>query len=204
MKTRKQTGIKKDATMKNNKLAWIFVAVVAAVFAGPMVGTGATPTVDGLFYASGDYANYSYLGADPGRGTLYYHLDGNTLYVAVVVSNTVNDNVFGDKGDAGDQLYLKSAGWEKKKGKGFEYKHKFKELVGSDHAEFELEVGSTTWTWKQDYLYDADNDKDPTEADWLSDINGNDGAGTAPPGLVSASSLPALTNGDSSRCLLSM
>ena len=145
-------------------------ARVAAVAAG-------TPTVDGRY--SGDESNYYLLGqADGGRGSLYFNRVGNTLYLLMRVDPTVNDNVFGDKNK--DKNYVQSVGWKK---------HKFKDLLNSDHIEISLSCGSQSWDWSQDYLYDADNDKDPLEHDWLSDPNGNDGGGTPPPGLVSSSSL---------------
>ena len=151
---------------------------------------GGTPTVNGLFYGDGDESNYYFLGEDPGRGTLYYNRLGNTLYLAVVVSNTVNDNVFGKiKGDVPlDIAYVQSAGWS-----GSGNKHQAKHLINSDNVELKLQcVGGDSWTWKQDYLYDADDNENPGEADWLSDPAGTDGDTTwdnAPPGLVSRSSL---------------
>ncbi len=140
---------------------------------------GDTPTVNGLFYGDGDNETYSLLGsALDGRGSTYYVLDGDILYIAVVVSYDVNDNVFGQ--NKVDNTYTDSANWAK---------HDFKALYNSDHVELELTDGSTTYTWMQDYIYDADYDKDPSEADWLSDYSGNDGSGTPPPQITSASSL---------------
>jgi len=146
---------------------------------------GGTPTVNGLFYGDGDENNYYFLGENPGRGKLYYNREGNTLYLAVVVDDSVNDNVFGDTGDADDTVYLKSAGW-----KGVGNKHQAKHLITSDNTEFKLQCGDYTYDWFHDYLYDADGDEDPGEADWLSGPgDGSIGGGTPPPGLVSASSL---------------
>ncbi|NOX62558.1 MAG: hypothetical protein GXP42_11540, partial [Chloroflexi bacterium] len=137
------------------------------------------PTVDGLY--SGDESNYYVLGsADNGRGTLYYNRVGNTLYLLMRVDPSVNDNVFGEKGV--DDAYVQSVGWAAR--------HTFKDLWKSDHIALSAQCGSQTWTWAQDYLYDADNDGDPLEADWLSDPYGNDGDATSvPPGLTAASSL---------------
>ncbi len=139
--------------------------------------TAGVPTVDGLY--SGDEANYYVLGsADGGRGTLYYNLVGDTLYLLMRVDPSVNDNVFGDKNDPDDVAYLADAGWTSPK-------HRFKDLVKSDHVEFVLSCGSNSWNWKQDYAdYDSGTDT------WFSDYTGDDGYGTPPPGLIaSASSL---------------
>jgi len=139
--------------------------------------TAGIPTVDGLY--SGDESNYYVLGsADGGRGTLYFNRVGDTLYLLMRVDNSVNDNVFGK--DSTDAAYVQSVGWNK---------HKFKDLRGSDHIRVAVTCGNQGWLWDQDYLYDADDDKDPHEHDWLSDPNGNDGGGSPPPGIVSGSSL---------------
>ena len=145
----------------------------------------AEPTVNGLFYGDGDSGEYEVLAEnEEGRGTLYYYLQNNALYMAVVVDPSVNDNVF-DKFKVTD--YISSAGWNRGAGRtGYE-------LVGSDHLEFSFtrtkDRVTETLTWHQDYVYDADGDGDPMEADWLSDADGDDGSGTPPAGLVSRSSL---------------
>ncbi|HEC76017.1 MAG TPA: hypothetical protein ENI33_02015, partial [Thermoplasmatales archaeon] len=151
-------------------------------------GSADVPTVNGLFYGDGDYNKYYYLSEDPGRGTLYYYLDNDILYIAVVVNASVNDNVFGDKGNTSDITYLQRAGWHTASNG---YKgHTAKELIGSDHLEFKLTIGNESWKWKQDYVYDLDNDKNPYESDWVSDPWDHDGGGTPPPGFIkSASSL---------------
>ncbi len=150
---------------------------VFVISAAQRVSTLNVPTVDGRL--TGDESYYYVLGtADNGRGTLYYNLVGNTLYLLMRVDPSVNDNVFGK--DPDDATYVGNASWSK---------HRFKDLLNSDHIQVALSCGTNSWTWAQDYLYDADGDKDPTEKDWLSDPNGNDGSGTPPPGLASASSL---------------
>lgn len=144
-----------------------------------------TPTVNGLFYGDGDKDNYKLLGsADAGRGSLYFKRVDDTLYLAVVVSNTVNDNVFGDTGDTDDKLYLKSAGW-----KGVGNQHHTEALINSDNTELKLQCGNDTYEWIQGYLYDADGDKDPHEADWLSDpLDGSGGGAYWPTVLISSAS----------------
>ncbi|MDZ7724708.1 MAG: GEVED domain-containing protein [candidate division KSB1 bacterium] len=157
----------------------------------------ATPTVNGLFYGDGDSGEYEVLAEnEEGRGTLYYYLENNSLYMAVVVDPSVNDNVF-DKFKETD--YISSAGWSRGAGRtGYE-------LVGSDHLEFSFTRTKNgvneTLSWHQDYVYDADGDGDPMEADWLSDAWGDDGSsknGLLPPeGTISKSSLQWNLNNDS-------
>ncbi len=146
------------------------------------------PTVNGLFYGDGDAANYQTLGvSEAGRGTLYYNLDGDTLYIAMVVDQSVNDNVFGWRDH--DTAYLQSAGWALPGGG---HNHKWKDLKNSDHIQLNLSCGNNDITWKQDYLYDLDNDKEPLEADWVSDPYNHDGNDDQLPAgfvLASASSL---------------
>ncbi len=143
----------------------------------------ATPTVDGRFFGDGDSNNYFFLNADPGRGAIYYRIVGTRLYAAVVVSNTVNDNVFGDEVVTRDRAYLNSAGWTRSKG------HSFKDLLNSDNLAFKLTIGASSWTWGQDYL------QAPAVSGglWTSDNNGADAdrlvTGAPPAGTVSASSM---------------
>jgi hypothetical protein len=163
--------------------AALMILTTAVVSAGPT----ATPIVDGRLYGDNDIANYDVLAeALGGRGTLYYKLEGSTLYAAVVVSSSVNDNVFACKKNCGDDGYLTDAEWLGGPG------HSFDDLWGSDNLGLSFSCGGTTWTWQQGYLYDADGDRDPLESDWLSDEldgSGGSGAGTAPPGTVSRSTL---------------
>ncbi|MBN1424461.1 hypothetical protein JXA88_07885 [Candidatus Fermentibacteria bacterium] len=145
------------------------------------------PTVNGLFFGDGDQYNYHFVGsASNGRGDLYYYLDQDTLYLAVVVDEAVNDNVFGQRlpGQAeADETYFESAGWMIGAG------HQAEDLIGSDHLEFGVSCGGLSWDWFQDYLYTNDTPVTPSAA-WLSDPFGPDGAGIPPPGLImSASSI---------------
>jgi hypothetical protein len=131
------------------------------------------PVVDGLFYLPGEHGsdenNYYFLADSGSRGTLYYRLedveDTPTLFVTVVVSNTVNDNVFGQKGT--DGAYLASADWSAV--------HTAGRLINSDHLELALECGDYSYDWFQDYVYDDG------AGGWLSDPYGPDGNGTPPP-----------------------
>ena len=154
------------------------------------------PTVNGAFYGDGDYTRYHFLGYDSaGAGSaLYYYLDGTRLYVTVVVSTAVNDNVFASN-LTGDSLYTDSADWPSV--------HTFKDLYQSDHLALECKCGDTTWVWGQDTIYAVDSSgtkKNFSQIDgyttlpagwsWRSDVYGPDGTTTnLPPGLLSSSSI---------------
>jgi hypothetical protein len=90
----------------------VFVQVIIlllSVFIVPFSHGQTTPTVNGLFYGDGDVNKYSFLTENPGRGTQYYNLTGDTLNLAVVLNPSVNDNVFGIKKNDVDDTYLESA-----------------------------------------------------------------------------------------------
>ena len=166
------------------------LAIVLAI--APVVGVSAEgkldasagiesipPTVDGRFYGDGEDGVYYFLAENPGRGQLYYYLDGSILHVAMIVDPSVNDNVFGDMGEADDRSYVQDVGW-----RGQANQHTAQALIASEHFEFRLSCGTSSWTWTQDLAYqDANGDR-------LSDTAGNDGsgAGTEPPGFISSAS----------------
>lgn len=161
----------------------------------PAAGRG-SPEVNGLFYGDGDYLLYSPIAVVPSGTTLYAYLDeqpdgARTLYVALVVSRSVNDNVF----DNGSGAYCGSAGWEKDR--------IFKHIANSEYMAFQLRGHNVAtgqdeiWTWQQCYGYQQDrngqpkhwkdeNNIDPT---WASDHTAKAGSGTPPPGYISSSSL---------------
>jgi hypothetical protein len=162
-------------------LAMVLAFVPAAsVYADP---PPPLPTVDGRFFHSGDINRYFYLGpTTQTRGTIYYRLEGSDLFLAIVVSEAVNDNVFGMKG--ADGAYLRSADWSAV--------HTAGRLIGSDHLEISLQCGASSWQWFQDYLYDPTVVYNPNPAPglnpWLSGPAGPDGGGTPPPGLLETAS----------------
>ncbi len=174
---------------KTARILSIALLVTLALVALPRPDAQATtaPTVNGLLYGDGDMANYDLFARsiplEPNgrwRGNMYLRLIGGTLYVAVVEDRTVNDNVFGNNSAPRSVRTRMSAGWDGQRAAD--------KLIGSDHMEFNLSCGANSWTWKQDYVYDADGDKNPAEADWLSDPDGGDGGGTPPPHLVASGS----------------
>lgn len=176
-------------------LVLLLVALPAQGTRADEAAPQAAPTVNGLFYGDGDYTRYTEYAVSPPleeggrtRGTLYKSEvisgDGDTwLYFAMVVDRSVNDNVFAERlGNAADREYLDSAGWRNNG-------HTFDQLYVSDNAGVVLSCGNV-YSWYHGYIYDLDDDQDPTEADWLSGPEDDStGGGTPPPSLVSASSL---------------
>lgn len=152
----------------------------------------AQPELNGRFYGDGDNSVYHFLAAGlDDRAILYYYLDSSTndLFIACVVSEDVNDCVLGKQGDATDVAYCVSVGWGKE--------HWGKSLVKSDHLELKVTTCSNgAITWTIDFVEDADADENPQEADWYSSnvnpitgVKAPDGAGTAPAGTESRSSM---------------
>jgi hypothetical protein len=71
------------------------------------------PTVNGLFYGDGDNTIYTLLNTSYFGSKLYAYYDAptTTLYVALVVDRSVNDNVFGASHSGYSGNYMSSAGW---------------------------------------------------------------------------------------------
>lgn len=170
---------------------------VPGLMGAPAAGKAA-PEVNGLFYGDGDYLLYSPIAIVPSGTTLYAYLDEQpggvrTLYVALVVSRAVNDNVFDIKGV---EPYMSSAGWTNHRA--------FKRLTDSEFMGFrmrghDMETDQNiTWEWQQCYAIQINpttgNDKNQkdwvnTDPNWVSDHAHGAGSGTPPPGYVSSSSL---------------
>jgi len=165
----------RDRKFTSISLAVVILAAltVGSVFADP-------PTVNGLFYGDGDDAKYveyatSYLGS---KLYLYYDAPSATLYTALVVSTSVNDNVFG-KPDGG-KTYMASVGW----GNGGGQQRGADKLTDSEFAQFTFACapGSPSeWTWSQGYAC-------LTGGTWIADMTCATSTGTAPPGYTSATS----------------
>lgn len=157
------------------------LAMIAVLTFSPGARASAPPTVDGLLYgtADPDVDDYTLLVEQPNVGRIYYYLDGTALYVAVEALRDVNDNVFSDLtgSNTPDVLYSQSAGWS---GNGSQ--HNFRALLLSEHAEirFVCADGAIDESWIHGYLYDADLDVDPGEADWLSGTGDNSIGGPPP------------------------
>ena len=136
-------------------LTAVLMALVTAADSAPL------PEVDGCFYGvCNDVAIYELWGtALNDRGYLYGIQDDTTLYLSVVVSTTVNDNLFGPDD------YTGTGGWSAS--------HKFDVLEQSDNVQLTLSCGSNSWTWGVDYIYDAN--EGIGDYDWRSGPEGPDG-----------------------------
>lgn len=156
----------------------------AAFLAAPsqVARADAPPVVDGRLFGDGDIDRYALIAqevAAPPRASLYARIEGGNLYVAVAYDRAGNDNVF----DAGATPYMASADWNKGAAG-----RTAKRLTDSEYTEFTLNLCGQTWVWRQAYAY-SDSNFSPYVADWHSDHLQAPGVGTAPPGIVSSSSL---------------
>jgi hypothetical protein len=112
----------------------------------------AQPTVNGLFYGDGDDAYYVHWATSELGSKLYVYLDvpTTTLYVALVVDRSVNDNVFGASHSGFSGNYMSSAGW----GGGGGQQRSASALTNSEFASFEFaceENSPRNWAWQQGY-----------------------------------------------------
>lgn len=147
----------------------------------------ATPTVNGQFYGDGDHLEYvefatSYYGS---KLYVFYEAPTTTLYVAMVVEPSVNENVFGNPPDGSSNSYMTSTGW----GNGGGQQRGADVLFDSEFAGFQfacaLGVPSKTWSWEQGYAcLDGGG-----SGLYVSDTTCGTSSGTPPPSLVSSSSI---------------
>ncbi len=152
-----------------------FVAVAGPVFADP-------PTVNGLFYGDGDDAKYQLYATSEGGSGLYIYLDvpESQLYVALVVSHSVNDMVCTD---SGNRLYTESAGWGQHRS--------CKRASDSEFATFTFECAPGSpraWTWQQ-AMGCPQNFTEP-ESSWVTDATCGPSSPAADwaPGITAATS----------------
>jgi len=173
-------GVKHSHSNPRRRMAWVgLVTLLALLFnlgqgiipvaGAPAVQAVQHPTVNGLFYGDGDYDRYVLYNTSEYGSKLYMAMDTTVLYVALVLSRTVNDNVF----EVTRTNYSQPAGWNPT--------HDFGKLEQSDHAAFTLICGGRTYSWHQDLAYLSDGV-------YVSNPQGPDGGGTPPPGMISASS----------------
>jgi hypothetical protein len=157
-------------------------AAILALAAG--AASAQPPTVNGLFYGDGDDARYvpwhtSYYGS---QLYVYYNSPTTTLYVAMVVDPSVNDNVFTDR-PPDSQAYMASVGW----GSGGGQQRAADSLTNSEYGAFTFACNLTSgpsWSWQQAYGCAPT----PSTDTWLSRADCGPGGGTPPPGIVSSSS----------------
>ena len=168
------------------------IRLLCFLFCLAMVGVGTvtagTPTVNGLFYGDDDYLNYpsTPYATSSGGSELYLTVSDKVLYLALVVSRGVNDNVFSPRTGS---AYTQSAGWDSHRDA--------KRAMDSEFAAFTLRVGSGTneqsWAWQQGTAGIAGISKPSgftnTNENWISDETVAGGLGIPPPGVISYSSL---------------
>jgi hypothetical protein len=150
-------------------LTALFVAFSFALVNLESVAEAASPPdVNGLFYGDGDNNDYVLYGMSEYGSGLYIYFDNPIIYVALVVTRDVNDNVFGNR------PYTQNAGWGPPRGAG--------QLVNSEYASFVLKCTTAPmeWSWTQGYARQE-------AGVWYSD-EGGQGSGTPPPGYDSSSS----------------
>ncbi|MDX1616725.1 MAG: hypothetical protein R3300_20630, partial [Candidatus Promineifilaceae bacterium] len=183
---KKSTDAEGDGpSRKPSRSGWSRPAIVIALalfFALIVIGASshtaqaiAAPDVNGLFYADGDHELYWFYGESEYGSDLYVHLDGTTLYVALVVAQNVNDNACAPDQNPGPSAYLDSADWDKNRN--------CRKGTDSEYVQFGLEcpLEGQSWAWQQGYA-------DQVNGQWLSDTTIGSGAGTPPPGYNSSSS----------------
>ena len=152
-------------------IALVFLFALIAVSAGSQDALAAgPPTVNGLFYGDGDDQVYWPYGYSEHGSILYVYYDHPTLYAALVVNRTVNDNVCST-----EVLYPQDAGWPNSRN--------CKRMTDSEYASFNLRCTETpnSWTWRQGYAGEV-------EGTWISGTTVSGGLGTGPPGYVAGSS----------------
>lgn len=184
---RESTGARLGGGLRQRAIAAVVLLIgMVFLFAGPVWAD--EPEVNGQFYGDGDESNYPaapYAVSEHGS-ELYVRLVNGTLYVALVVSRTVNDNVF-DSVNKSD--YLDSAGW------GAGGNTTARRRMDSEFAEFNLTIGNDgdsnhqTFNWQQGYAGQPDGNHDRTTSNYISDTTVSGGQGTPPPGTESASSM---------------
>ena len=178
--------------MKPNRkmLTFSILAALSLLFSfaaapQPALAAGDPPTVNGLFYGDGDSAKYGapFAISSVGGARLYKVIDGQTLYVALVVDGRYNDNVFDSS--TSTPAYMQSAAWTQSRN--------LVTLTNSEYAAFEAVLCGTTYTWQQGYARPIDNSNprfaDNTTTIWASNATLTPGLGTPPPGYDSSSSI---------------
>jgi len=145
---------------------------------------GNTPVVNGLFYGDGDDALYQlYATSEYGSGLyVYYDASSTRLYVALVVTHTVNDMVCSANRD-----YTRSAGWNPPR--------PCNRATDSEYATFTLECApgsSNSWTWQQAMGCPTNGANPPSG--WKSDASCPSSGGNWPPGIQASTSWVANAN----------
>ena len=157
----------------------------------PGVAWAAHPTVNGLFYGDGDNTLYQPYATSYNGSILYSYYDAptTTLYVALVVSQGVNDEVCAPSSDnaytgsATPPWSVGGAGRDCKRGSDSEFAA----------FTFECAPGSAnSWTWQQ--ALGCAQTAGPPPSNWASSLACGPSMGPWPPGLVATSSWVANVN----------
>jgi hypothetical protein len=144
----------------------------------------APPSVNGLFFGDGDNNDYVFYDESANGSDLYIYFDSPTLYVALVVDRSVNDNAFAMKGWQGND-YVKDPAV------GFAGHRALDRLHGSEFASFTLTctAAALQWSFQHGYAQPVTGTPDGT-GDWESgNISSGGGVGTYPPAYTAGSSL---------------
>ena len=165
-----------------------FVCVLL-VLAAPHIAQAQAPTVNGLFYGDGDNSRYVPYATSVGGSVLYSYLDPptNRLFVALVVSQAVNDMVCVDRAF---RTYTESATppWS--------VHRDCKRASDSEFASFTLQCapGSpNSWTWQQ--ALGCASVTGPPPSGWASTATCPTSAGTIwPPSITATTSWVANVN----------
>jgi hypothetical protein len=159
-------------------------SIVFLLPAQPAVANGDPPTVNGLYYGDGDDARYQLYATSVNGSELftYYDAPSKKLYVALVVSHSVNDQVC-----SATKAYTASAGWNPPRD--------CSRGTDSEFAEFTFECapGSpNSWIWHQAMGCPVNMANPPNG--WKSDETCGAASGDWPPGIVASTSWVANAN----------
>ncbi len=176
--------------IRRGLLPWMLIVVSAMAWASP--AAAAPPEVNGLFWGDGDHDRYQLYNTSNAGSELYYYVDSDwTLYVALVVSATVNDTTFAPGPPA--HPYTRAAG--------FNGPRHARALYDSEFAGFSLECGPNSWAWQQGFGGQAGGVTDYRIPDFIADATVGGGLGTPPPGTTFASSFSWNMNNHATRLL---
>lgn len=166
---------------------WLGALLVLLLASGAAL---AQPTVNGLFYGDGDDALYVPYAVSQNGSVLYSYYDvaSNRLYVALVVSHSVNDNVCTPQSN---KVYTQAANppWGGHRS--------CKRASDSEFAAFTLECapGSPrSWSWQQ--ATGCAQNLGPPPANWVSDSSCGPSSPAAdwPPGVEATSTTSWVAN----------
>jgi hypothetical protein len=168
--------------LRSTLSAFVLMLVVSSMAvllpAQPVAANGDTPTVNGLYYGDGDDAKYQLYATSVNGSKLYTYYDAPSkwLYVALVVTHSVNDMVC-----SSTQAYTGSAGWNPPRD--------CKRGTDSEFAEFTFECApgsANSWIWRQ-AMGCAVGTTDPLST-WKSDSTCGAATGPWPPSIQASTS----------------